>query len=99
VKRTVRVLRRARRDLQEIYDFLTREAPASADAVADAILDALESLATMSDRGARPRDGRLRLTGFRYLAVGSYLVFYKTVGRTVRVYRILHGRRAYRALL
>jgi toxin ParE1/3/4 len=99
VKRSVRVLRRARRDLQEIYDFVARETPVSADRIVDALFDAMASLETMADRGGRPRDPTLRATGYRFVVEGSYLVFYKVVGRQVRVYRVLHGRRRYRALL
>lgn len=97
--RTVRVLRRAQRDLQEIHDFLGREAPASTDRVIDELLDALDSLTTLAARGARPRDPTLRAADYRFLVVGAYLVFYKVAGRHVRVYRVLHGRRAYRELL
>lgn len=63
------------------------------------MLGAIESLATMADRGARPRDDTLRDKGFRFLVRGDYLVFYKVVRTQVRVYRVLHGKRAYRGLL
>lgn len=99
MKRSVRVLRRAQRDVQEIHDYLHREVPISADDVVDEILGAIESLATLSARGARPRDATLRAAEFRFLVVGVYLVFYKIVGKQVRVYRVLYGRRAYRELL
>ncbi len=99
MKRSVRLLRRARRDLQEVYDFLAREAPASADVVLDDLFDAIESLEPMAERGGRPRDPILRAAGYRFLVVGNHLIFYKLVGRQVRVYRVLHGRRSYRDLL
>ncbi|MBZ0234973.1 MAG: type II toxin-antitoxin system RelE/ParE family toxin [Deltaproteobacteria bacterium] len=99
MKRSVRVLRRARRDLQEIYDFLAREAPGSADRVVDALFDVIESLETMSERGGRPRDPTLRASGYRFLVEGNHVVFYKIAGRHVRVYRVLHGARRYRVLL
>ena len=47
--RNVRVLRRARRDLQEIYDLVVREAPLRADPFIDRLLDAINSLSTLSD--------------------------------------------------
>lgn len=95
----VRVLRRAQRDLEEIDDYINREAPAHADALVDALYTAIESLATHPQRGARPRDAVLRAAGYRFLVHGAYLIFYKVAGRTVRVYRVLHGRRAYRGIL
>jgi plasmid stabilization system protein ParE len=97
--RSVRVLRRAQRDLQEIYDLIVREAPQRADPFIDGLLAAIDSLATLSERGAIPRDEVLRQQGYRFLVHGPYLVFYKVLKRQVRVYRVLRGSRAYRSLL
>src|SRR5882724_3057283 len=97
--RSVRVLRRAQRDLQEIYDLVVREAPRRADPFIDGLLDAIDSLTTMSERGAIPRDEVLRQQGYRFLVHGPYLVFYKVLRRQVRVCRVLRGSRAYRSLL
>lgn len=97
--RAVRVLRRAERDLQEVYDYLAREAPGIADRVVDEVLDAFDSLAMFAERGARPRDPFLRARGYRFLVRDPYLIFYKVTKRTVRVYRVIHGKTAYRNLL
>ncbi|MDB4962137.1 MAG: translation repressor RelE [Myxococcales bacterium] len=97
--RTVRILRRAERDLQQIYDLVGREAPGRADRFIDGLLDAIASLETLSERGASPRDPVLRARDYRFLTHGDYLVFYKVLARQVRVYRVLHGHRAYRGLL
>jgi toxin ParE1/3/4 len=97
--RSVRVLRRAQRDLQEIYDLTVREAPQRADPFIDGLLAAIDSLSTMSERGAMPRDDVLRQQGYRFLVHGTYLVFYKVLKRQVRVVRVLRGSRAYRSLL
>jgi toxin ParE1/3/4 len=99
MKRSVRVLRRAKRDLQQIYDLIAREAPRRADPFIDELLDAIESLGTLSERGATPRDEALRQQGYRFLVHGQYLVFYKVLRQQVRVYRVLQGSRAYRSLL
>jgi len=99
VTRTVRVLRRAQHDLQQIYDYAASEAPARADQLIDALLDTIDSLATMADRGATPRDPTLKDRGYRFLVHGAYLVFYKVLRRQVRVYRVLRGSRAYRGML
>lgn len=95
----MRVLRRAQRDLQLIYDEVRAEAPMRADPFIDGLLDTIESLETMSERGARPRDGSLRGRGYRYLQFRGYLIFYKVLGRQVRIHRVLRGKRAYRRLL
>ena len=99
MKRSVRVLRRAHRDVQQIYDYVAREAPRRAGPFIDRILAAIESLETMAERGAIPRDPTLRDQGHRYLVCGQYLVFFKVLRRNVRVYRVLRGGRLYRALL
>ena len=99
MSRSVRVLRRAQRDLQTIYDFVAREAPHRANAFIDGLLDAIESLGTMSERAAVPRDEVLASRGFRALVHGAYLVFYKLTRSQVRVHRVIHGHRAYRDLL
>ena len=95
----VRVLRRAERDLVELRTYLDREAPHSAGHVLDDLLDAIESLARSPQRGARPRDERLRSRGFRFLVRRPYLIFFKVTGRRVWVYRVLHGRRPWSRLL
>ena len=99
MKRAVRVLRRAQHDLREIYDYVAREAPLRADSFIDGFLDAIASLNELSERGATPRDEVLRQRGYRYLRYHEYLIFYKVLTRQVRVYRIVHAKRAYEHLL
>jgi toxin ParE1/3/4 len=96
---TVRILRRAQRDLQEVYDYLAREAPTRAGPFIDELFDVIESVASMAQRGAIPRDDTLRRQGSRFLVHGPYLVFYKVRRRQVWVYRVLRGSRSYRGLL
>lgn len=97
--RTVRVLRQAQRDLQAIYDYIVLEAPLRAGPFIDKMIAKIESLGTMPDRGAIPRDPILRARGYRFLVHDPYLIFFKVVGRQVRVYRVLRGSRAYSDLL
>jgi toxin ParE1/3/4 len=99
VTRAVRVLRRAERDVQEVYDYLAREAPDRADTVVDGLFSTMESLANNAERAALPRDAHLRARGYRFLIRRPYLIFYKVTPRMVRIYRVVHGKRAYFALL
>jgi len=46
-----------------------------------------------------PRDATLQTAGYRYVQHAEYLIFYKVLRAQVRVYRIVHGRRRYEALL
>jgi plasmid stabilization system protein ParE len=99
VSRTVRALRRAQADLQQIYNYAVRDTPRRADPLIESLLDAIESLATHAERGSRPRDQTLRKKGYRYLVHGHHLIFYKILPKHVQVHRVLHGKRAYRRLL
>ena len=95
----VRVLRRAQRDLQEIYDHIVREAPMRAGPFIDKLIAAIETLFSMPDRGTIPRDPILAARGYRFIVQDPYLIFYKVKGREARVHRVLRGSRAYRDLL
>jgi len=53
----------------------------------------------MPERCPRPRDLALAAKGYRYLAVGNYLVFYMIVGPVVQIRRILYAKRDYKQLL
>jgi toxin ParE1/3/4 len=99
LRRSVRVLRRAQLDLVEIQAYVARDRPEAAQALVDALVGRLRSLERFPQRGAVPRDARLRRAGYRYLAHGDYLIFYKVLSREVRVYRVLHGARRYAHLV
>jgi len=99
MRRRVRLLRRAQNDLLEIQRYVARDSPPAADRTVDRILDSIESLDESPLRGVTPRDARLQAQGFRFLVVTPCLVFYKVARREVRVYRVLHGRRAYEDIL
>lgn len=99
MNRSVRFLRRAESDLRELRAYLIGERIAGPGDSVDRILAAAASLTNHAERGARPRDSRLRSLGYRYLVVDRYLVFYKAFPRTVRIDRILHGARRYGHLL
>ena len=65
----------------------------------DHLLDKIESLAQAPERGARPRDQRLRKKGYRFLVSDPYLIFYKVHPARVYIHRIVHGKRAYERIL
>jgi toxin ParE1/3/4 len=99
MRHSVRILRRAELDLVEIAAWLERERGAAAGKIVDAILEGLERLGGAPLAGARPRDETLRIRGFRFVVIRSWLVFYKIRGKQVRVMRVLHGKRDWLALL
>ena len=95
----VRLLRRALSDLEEIRRYVERDRPEAARRLVFRLLDAAESLGDHSERGTRPRDERLRALGYRFVVVNPYVLFFKIGQNNVRVYRVLHGHRRYRAML
>lgn len=97
--RTVRILRRAVQDLEEARRYVERDRPAVARALLIRLVAAAESLAEHPERGALPRDERLRSLGYRFLVAEPYLLFYKVGRSVVRVYRVLHGQRRYQSIL
>lgn len=99
MKRIIRVLRRAQLDLAEIQRFVGRDQPDAANALVEDLLDAIERLGRIPTMAPVARDPRLSTLGYRVIVRGRYLVFYKLVGRHVRVYRVLHQRREYARLL
>lgn len=99
MKRDVRIIRSAQRDLVEIAAYLRCDAPDAAERVIDELLKGIDRLGAFPESGPVPRDERLARLGFRYLACGRYLVFYKLTRAQVRIYRVLHERRAYERLL
>jgi toxin ParE1/3/4 len=97
--KTVRILRRAQRDLEEIKRYIERDSPRRAEKFVSKLLDRIESLSTLPNAGILPRDATLRARGFLVLIERQYLIFYKVLSKQVRVYRVLHGRRRYQHLL
>ena len=99
MKRDVRILRSAQRDLSEIAAYLRCDAPAAAEHTIDDLLQGIDRLGAFPEGGPVPRDERLARLGFRYLTRGRYLVFYRVTRSQLRIYRVLHERRAYERLL
>ena len=95
----VRIYPAAERDLLEIVEYLNTLSPQVALKYYDLLTEQIASLSSMPERCPRPKDLALIAKGYRYLIVKDYLVFYKVVGDTVQIHRILYGRRDYQALL
>jgi len=99
MKRQVRILRKAQADLLEIQRYTVRESAGDVEQVVGGLLTAIERLGRFPESGPVVRDERLRRAGYRYLLQGWYIIFYKLIGAHVRIYRVLHQRRAYERLL
>lgn len=98
---TIRYLKTAEKDLEDIFDYIVRDNPSAAASMLDKFDRAISRLADTPEIGAHPKDERLRRLGYRILVVGDYLVFYvvKSGAKTVQIRRIIHGARQYGFLL
>jgi toxin ParE1/3/4 len=80
----------ARRDLDEITDFIAADNPAAAERLIDRIEERCRALAEM------PGMGRAReelAPNLRSSHVGKYIIFYRPVDEGIDVIRVLHGHR------
>jgi len=79
---------RAIRHLEEAWDFISSDSPASADLVVERVFSAVDLLKT------QPQMGRVgRVDGTRELAVPrtSYLIVYRVLAGALELIAILHG--------
>jgi toxin ParE1/3/4 len=87
---TVSYSRRARRDLEDILQYLSERSPGGAQNVSRSIAAAIETLADNPDIGIRTSRPGVRVR----LAVGyPYKVFYRVRDDAVEILHIRHGAR------
>lgn len=81
----------ARRHLDEIAEFISRDSPEGARQVVDQTLAAARSLETLADRGrVVPERGD---PDIREVFVYRYRLIYRTIGDQVTVLAFIHGAR------
>jgi addiction module RelE/StbE family toxin len=88
-------------DLQDIKKYISEELsnPAAAMRIVERITKAVKRLKRFPSSGA-PLAAHVSLqTDYRFLVCGNYLAFYRIIGKTVIVSRVLYGRRDYIAVL
>lgn len=95
----VKIYPTAEQDLADIVDHLNTLSADAALRYYDMIVEEIAGLSTMPERCPHPRDLALTAKGYRYLIVKDYLAFYRVVGDTVQIHRILYGRRDYQSIL
>lgn len=84
----------ARADLLDALEFLVERSPAAAAGLLQQVEEAAASLTSSPERGAHVSE--LESNAFRQLVVDGYRLIYTTDGHTVRVVRLIHGRRDFR---
>lgn len=88
-------------DLQEIKEYITDELcnPTAANRIITKIIKD-SSLLETSPRLGPSLSSILHIdTDYRFLVSGKYIIFYKTEGEYVSIYRILYGARDYMKIL
>ena len=90
----------SRRDLDEIFDYISRELenPVAAHETVNAILDGADSLEGFPFVGSLV-EGIPFLKEYRFLPVRNYLIFYRVTESQIFVDRILYKKRDYSQLL
>jgi antitoxin ParD1/3/4/toxin ParE1/3/4 len=87
----------ARADLNEIFDYISRDSPDAAHRVLEELRTAMKKLARMPDMGHFRRD--LASEPLRFWPVFSYLIIYRPEARPLQVVRVLHGARDIRRIM
>lgn len=85
-----------RHDLLSIYRHVHARSPKAAERVFDAIERSIRSLEATPHIGRRWESRDPRLEGMRVLVVApypNYLVFFRLVGTTIEIHRVVHGAR------
>lgn len=92
---------KARRDLDEIWDFYLDEYQNvnAAARIVDEITADIDQLAAFPQLGPPLSSIADVDSGYRFLVTGDYLSFYRIDGTDVRIDRILYGRRDYLSVL
>ena len=98
-KYSVRLLSTAEQDLQDLLSFIAADNVPAALAQVDRIEKKLSTLSTHPRVGKIPNDEKLARLDYRVVVVDNYLIFHKISGKTVLIYRIIHGARDVPGLL
>jgi toxin ParE1/3/4 len=98
---TVRMTKSARRDLQDILDWIAdHDFPEKADHVLDRLNEAAESIAALPHRGSRPHELPVGMEAeYRQVFFKPYRVIYEVRQTDVVIRLIADGRRNLQSLL
>ena len=91
----------AARDLEELYQYITRhDAPGKAEHVLTSIEKVFGSLSESPNRGAHPKELLvLGIRDYREIFFKPYRIIYRVLGNVVYVFLIADGRRDMQMLL
>ncbi len=101
MKYKIHYTKESRRDLDEIWDYISSELQniSAAERTVNRIMDAVDQLADFAKIGAPLSSIADVDSDYRFLVTGSYLTFYRVYGSDIYVDRVLYGRRDYLRIL
>ena len=101
MKNKIYYSKKARRDLDEIWDYIVSELQnrLAAEKTVNRIMDAVDQLVDFTEIGTPLSAVADIESDYRVLTAGNYLIFYRTPGKEIYVDRILYGRRDYLRIL
>lgn len=81
-------------DIAEIAQYLKAEAGIDAsEKMVNKLIQEINDLIDFAYANPYTRYKTLREKGYRVLIINHYLCFYKVLGKTISIYRVLHGSR------
>ncbi|HLT25031.1 MAG TPA: type II toxin-antitoxin system RelE/ParE family toxin [Ignavibacteria bacterium] len=98
-KYTIKFLKSAAHDLDEILEYVFANNPSAAITIAEKIEKNLELLSENPLMGKIPQDQNIQNFNYRYLIVDNYLIFYSVEPKEIYIQRIFHGARNYKDIL
>jgi plasmid stabilization system protein ParE len=87
----VRFLQEAYEDLEEIVLYIAQDSRSAALKMHDEIVARAGELALLPRRGRPVPEAKMQSAGFRMLPIRPYILFYRVIGDTVFIYRVIHG--------
>ncbi|MCK6076717.1 type II toxin-antitoxin system RelE/ParE family toxin [Paenibacillus silvae] len=84
-------------DLDEIFSYISHENASAAENMLQKLDNSIGNLADFPNMGSVLQEDEYSLIsrGYRFITAEPYLVFYRLLGETIVIHRILHGRRDY----
>jgi len=92
-KLSVEITPSAETDIAEIWDYITQDSHANADAFILALEEQIASLEKFPERCSRIPENEILGTSYRHLIHGSYRTIFRIAGSSVVILRVIHGSR------
>jgi len=84
-------------DVDEMFSYIAEDNIAAAEIMAEKLDVSIRRLIEYPEMGAMLNEDDFVLvkSGYRFIVVKPYLMFYRIINDRIVIYRILHGRRDY----